>query len=110
MIEFVEVEVEPGPASEDGVSMRWRQIDALRSLEAVVYENDDGLAGEWRCFAIDDPDGVERRAALVALVEDSSDGAVLLIVGGRQGLVLEHGSGVVERQPYLLLSRMTRVR
>jgi hypothetical protein len=40
-------------------------------------------------------------------VEDSSDGVVLLVGGGRQGILLVHPSGVEERQPYLLLSRST---
>lgn len=104
---FVDVEVEPGPAAEDGVSMRWKQIDALRPIVELDYESDDGVVGAWRVVGVDDDD--VRVPARAARVEDSSDGEVFLVVGGRHGLLLEHPSGARERQPYLLLSRSTRI-
>jgi len=40
------------------------------------------------------------------LVEDSSDGAVWLLAGGRHGIVLEHEeTGDRERAPYLVVSQ-----
>ncbi len=109
MAEFVAVDVEPGPASEDGVSMRWRCAAPVRAVTAIAYESDDGVAGIWRVHGVDDPNGLARTAARAALVEDSSDGIVWLIFGGTHGIVLEHGSGARERQPYLLLSGTTDI-
>lgn len=100
MTKFIEVDVET-----QGISMRWKQAAEPREIETIDYESEDGLEGTWRVFALDD-DGA-RSVARAALVEDSSDGEVLLVFGGRAGLLLEHESGAVERQPYLLLARST---
>lgn len=100
MSEFIEVDVEA-----QGISMRWKQAGAVREIASLEYESEDGLDGEWRVYALDD-DGA-RSAARAALVEDSSDGEVLLVFGGRAGLELEHETGAMERQPYLLLARTT---
>jgi hypothetical protein len=102
MSDFVEVDVES-----QGISMRWKQAGEVREISALDYESEDGLSGSWRVCALDESDA--QSPAFAAHVEDSSDGVVLLIFGGRAGLLLEHESGAQERQPYLLLSRTTRV-
>jgi hypothetical protein len=109
MSRFVHVDVEPGPAAEDGISMRWKQVDELRVVSEVDYETIDGVAGRFSVRACDDAPGTATTAARAARVEDSSDGVVWLVVGGRHGLVLEHPSGVRVREPYLLLSRSSHV-
>lgn len=102
MSEFIEVDVE-----QQGISMRWKLAGAVSDLHEVDYESEEGVAGTWRVFAIDEHDA--RAVAQCAHVEDSSDGVVLLVFGGRAGLLLEHESGAHERQPYLLLARTTHV-
>jgi hypothetical protein len=111
---FVHVEVEPGPASEDGLSMRWKraapggQSEGERVVGLLDYETEDGRAGSWRVRGADDAAAVETRAARAVLVEDSSDGTAWLVVGGRHGVVLEHvDTGDRVWEPYLLLSRTT---
>jgi hypothetical protein len=108
--EFVHVNVEPGPASEDGVSMRWKRAALTddRVVREVPYESEAGLDGTWRVLAADDEDATQTRAAHAVLVDDSSDGVAWLVVGGTHGLVLEHAdSGARAREPYLLLSKST---
>jgi hypothetical protein len=108
MTAFIHVEVEPGPAHEDGLSLRFKRAGDERAVRELPYESEDGLAGRWRAFATDDPEGEDRRAAHAYLVEDSSDGVAWLIVGGRHGVVLEHvESGARAREPYLVLSKST---
>lgn len=99
MTRFVDVEVD------DNV-MRWKQADELRDVSEVEYETEDGLSGRFAVFA---RDGEALSAARAAHVEDSSDGIVWLIVGGRDGLLLRHESGVEVREPYLLLTRTAHV-
>jgi len=114
-VEFVHVEVEAGPASADGLSMRWKRAAVTggagageRAVAAIDYESEEGLAGRWHVRAADDPDGTDTREARAALVEDSSDGTAWLVVGGKHGLLLEHAeTGARVREPYLLLSRTT---
>jgi hypothetical protein len=102
MSEFIEVDVEA-----EGISMRWKQSGPVNEIRELEYESEDGVTGMWRVFALDDDD--TQSVAHAAHVEDSSDGVVLLIFGGRAGLLLEHESGSRERQPYLLLARSTVV-
>lgn len=103
---FVEVDVEPGPASESGVSLRFKQIDELREVHQVDYETVDGLAGRFAVVGCDEDREIAARGAHV---EDSSDGVVWLVVGGTHGLLLRHDSGVEAREPYLVLSRTAHV-
>lgn len=107
--DFLSVEVEPGPAQEDGLSMRFKRAGALRPVRTVAYENDDGLDGPWQVWAVDAADGAQRHEARCALVDDSSDGLSLLVIGGRHGLVLQHPTGATERAAYLLLAAHTAV-
>jgi hypothetical protein len=115
---FVHVEVEPGPASADGLAMRWKRAGmrgaagAAGAVERVVaaldYETEDGRAGSWHVRAAEDAEAAATHAARAVLVEDSSDGTAWLVVGGRHGLVLEHvDTGDRVWEPYLLLSRTT---
>ena len=108
MGDFVSIDVEPGPASEDGVSLRFKRVAGAgeRAPENLRYESEQGLGGRWRVLATDDAEGASVRPARALLVEDSSDGSAWLIVGGAHGLVLEHeGSGTRVREPYLVLSK-----
>ena len=107
MSDFVSVDVEPGPASEDGVFLRFKRVAGAdeRAPRDVSYESEDGLDGRWRVLAADDPDAASTRPARAWLVEDSSDGSAWLVVGGAQGLVLVHeATGRRVREPYLVLS------
>jgi hypothetical protein len=108
--EFVHVDVEPGHASEDGLSLRWKRAAAGgdRLVGELPYESEDGRSGLWRVRAADDAEATRTHAARAVLVEDSSDGVAWLVVGGRYGLVLEHAEGG-ERvwEAYLLLARTT---
>jgi hypothetical protein len=110
----VHIDVEPGPASEDGVSLRFKRASAAAEGEPrddpfvreLPYESESGLGGQWAVWAVDDADGTLTRDARVIRVEDSSDGEAWLVVGGRHGLLLEHlESGDRVREPYLLLSK-----
>jgi hypothetical protein len=103
---FVDVDVEPGPASADGLMMRFKLASPLTEIREIEHETDDGLAGTFAVFAVDDPEAEVRSPACAARVEDSSDGISLLVLGGRQGLLLVHERGTA-REPYLLLSRDT---
>ena len=105
---FVEVAVEPGRASPGGVSLRFKMAGATKSIARLTYESETGTAGWWQVVAIDDDAGLLRSAARAVLVEDSSDGTVLLIVGGAQGLELQHEqSGECVREAYLVLAQGT---
>jgi hypothetical protein len=96
---FVAVEVEPGEATSDGVSLRFKTAGAPRAVTRLRYEAEDGTAGWWRVS------GGEGGAATAVQVEDSSDGTSCLIVGDAQGLVLVHeASGRRAREAYLLLA------
>jgi len=102
---FVSIDVDPGPADPDGLSMRFKRAGALEVVHAIVYESDNGLYGRWQLWAVDDPEGTTRREARCVLVDDSSDGLSRLFVGGRQGLLLVHAdTHSVVRVPYLLLT------
>lgn len=102
---FVRVDVDEGPATGDGLSLRFKVVEGPREVATVPYESEAGVGGDWRVEATDDVDGVVRRGALAARVDDSSDGVAWLVYGGRQGLVLTHAeSRAVERVPYLLLA------
>jgi hypothetical protein len=106
--DFVEVDVEPGPASEDGLTMRWKRAPGgdERAPADLPYESEAGLAGRWRAHAADDAEAEALRPARAYLVEDSSDGTAWLVVGGPHGLLLEHiGTGTRVREPYLVLSK-----
>jgi hypothetical protein len=108
--EFVHVEVESGPAHEDGVSLRWKRAEGGgdRVVRELQYESEQGLAGTWRVSGTDDADALQTRDARAVLVEDSSDGEAWLVVGGAHGLVLEHvETGARLREAYLLLSKRT---
>lgn len=108
MTAFVEVEVEPGPAHEDGLSLRFKRPPggAARDVAWVRYESDAGLEGDWRVATMDAPDGDGAPGARAWEVEDSSDGVVWLVTGGRHGLALTHPDApAAERVPYLVLAR-----
>jgi hypothetical protein len=102
MSDFVEVDVES-----QGISMRWKQAGEVREISELDYESEDGVCGTWHVSSLDESGA--QSPARAAHVEDSSDGVVLLIFGGRAGVLLEHESGAQEQQPYLLLSRTTRI-
>lgn len=109
---FVAVDVEPGPAHEDGVSMRFKRSagGASRAVAWVRYESEAGLDGRWRVATAETPDGPHAPGALATQVDDSSDGSVWLVTGGRHGLALTHdGTGATERAPYLALSLTTEM-
>jgi hypothetical protein len=107
--DFVSIEVEPGPAAADGVSLRFKRVSGVeeRAPRDIPYESEGGVDGRWRVLATDDADAASTRPARALLVEDSSDGSAWLIEGGAHGLVLEHEpSGARVREPYLVLSRL----
>lgn len=107
---FVEVEVDPGEADPDGISLRFKRAAGgeAREITWVSYESESGLDGRWTVFHADREDGPHGMGARATQVEDSSDGAVWLVSGGRQGLVLRHDArGDEERVPYLVLSLRT---
>lgn len=101
---FVEVSVDEGPAAPDGLTMRWKAIEAPRIVVRVPWESDEGVRGTWEVHATEDVEGAQRRAAEAVRVEDSADGVVWLVIGGRHGLLLELGERRA-RVPYLLLGR-----
>lgn len=106
--EFIAVDVEPGPASEDGLSMRFKRAGEARTVVALTHESEEGLGGWWAVRAADSADGSVTREALAVQVDDSSDGLCWLVAGGAHGLVLTHRErGITERVPYLLLSLRT---
>jgi hypothetical protein len=108
MADFIEIEVEAGAASADGVSLRFKCAGAPRAARVIPYESEDGLGGTWRVFAANDEEGTDLSPATAVQVEDSSDGLAWLVAGGRHGLVLEHeASGARVREAYLLLSKTT---
>ena len=100
MSQFIEVEVDEGDGIDEAVALRFKQIDAPRPVQRVLF--DAGAGPEWwSVVALDD-------TALTALVEDSSDGEARLIFGGLRGLTLTgERSGQTRREPYLLLARST---
>lgn len=109
-LRFVEVQIEPCAASEDGVSLRFKTAGAPRPVSTLPYESESGLAGTWHVAAVDESEAATRGTAYAVLVEDSSDGTAWLIVGGRGGLLLEHTeTGARVREPYLVLSRGTEL-
>jgi hypothetical protein len=103
---FVEVNVEPCVASEDGVRLRFKAAGPPRDVSTIPYESEVGLAGRWRVTAVNDDDTVAAASAFAVLVEDSSDGTAWLIAGGSGGLLLEHTETHERvREAYLVLSR-----
>jgi hypothetical protein len=109
-VSFIDVDVEPGPTHEDGVSLRFKRSAGAetRAITWVQYESEDGLDGRWSVRGADSPEGPHTRMATATQVDDSSDGTAWLIAGGRHGLVLTHeDTGAVERAPYLVLSLRT---
>ena len=100
------MQVEPGAAAADGIGLRFKRAGEARPVRLVPYESEEGLGGTWRVFALaSDDEGAERVTALATPVEDSSDGTAWLVVGGAAGLLLEHtATGVIAREPYLLLA------
>lgn len=107
MASFIEVDVEPGPAHEDGVSLRFKRTDGgvARALTWVRYESESGLDGRWSVFTAHTAAGPHAPGAQATQVDDSSDGVTWLIHGGAHGLVLRHDeTGAEERAPYLVLA------
>lgn len=107
---FVAVDVDPGPAHEDGVSLRFKRTPggAERAVSWVEYESEDGVAGRWSVLTAEDVDGPHAPGATATQVDDSSDGSVWLVRGGRHGVVLVHDeTGATERAPYLVLALRT---
>ena len=88
--EFIEVDVEPGPAHEEGLSLRFKRVGEARAVRAISYESEAGLDGWWDVRAADSADAKLTREARAAQVDDSSDGLCWLIAGGSHGLVLTH--------------------
>jgi hypothetical protein len=106
MSRFVDVQLEPCAAAEDGLSMRFKTAgEPARAVSEVPYESEDGVDGRWRAYAIDRDDAPSIAPATAVLVEDSSDGVAWLVVGGAAGVRLVHPSGAVAREPYLMLSK-----
>ncbi len=105
MPRFVDVQLEPCAAAEDGLSLRFKAAGEARAVTEVPYESEDGIGGRWRVFAIARDAEVSIAPASAVLVEDSSDGVAGLVVGGAAGLRLVHPSGAVAREAYLLLSK-----
>ncbi len=103
---FIEVEVEPCAGCEDGLSLRFKRAGDDLDIDAIRYESERGLDGVWTVRAADSLDGSQTSRVCASLVDDSSEGVVWLIVGGRYGLVLTHEHGEVERVPYLALTRI----
>ncbi len=107
---FIAVEIDPGPAAEDGLSLRFKRAGEPRTVRALPYESETGLSGAWQVLATDDPEGAVTRPATAVPVEDSSEGTVWLVVGGTHGLVLVHtATAMRERVPYLVLSLRARL-
>lgn len=108
--EFIEVDVEPGPAHEDGVSMRFKRAGEARVVRAITHESEEGVDGWWEVRGAEDADATRTVDARAVQVDDSSDGTCWLIAGGAHGLVLTHRErAVTERVPYLLLSLRTQL-
>ena len=108
MDEFIWVEVEPCDCCPDGLSLRFKRAGSERVITRVAFSTDDGLDGMWAVCGLNADDGTARCEALASLVEDSSEGTTLLVVGGAFGLRLEHeSSGRVAREAYLVLARET---
>ena len=108
--EFVYIEVDPGDASPDGIALRFKVAGNARSIARLYYEHEDGSEGWWWVWAVDSDDalGQSRRAAQAVPVEDSSEGTVVLVAGGRYGLLLEHvETGQLVREAYLVLAAST---
>ena len=104
---FVVVDVEPGPAHEDGLSLRFKRAEggAERAVAWVRYESEEGVEGRWSVFTAQTPDGPHAAGARAVQVDDSSDGCVWLVTGGAHGLALVHeATGATERVGYLVLS------
>ncbi len=107
--DFVAIDVEPGPAHADGISLRFRATASSRVLSRVWYESLDGVEGWWSVQAIDDAAGALARDAIAVTVDDSSEGVSLLVAGGRHGLRMTHETGShTVFEAYLLLARTTR--
>src|SRR4051812_40877494 len=103
---FVDVAVEPGRASPDGIALRFKTAGPTRTVTRLTYESEQGIAGWWEVVALDDDAGRERSPARAVLIEDSSEGTVFLVLGGTQGLELRHvDSGECVREPYLVLAQ-----
>ena len=104
---FVAVEVEAGPGCEDGLSLRFKRAGEARTIASLRYESERGTEGAWSVCAVSDAEGAVRSEARAVQVDDSSEGLVWLVYGGRYGLMLTHdASGEVERVPYLVLARV----
>lgn len=103
---FIAVEVEPSPGCEDGLSLRFKRAGDSIDVDAIHYESERGLDGVWTVRSADSLDGSLTSRVAAVQVDDSSEGVVWLIAGGRYGLVLTHESGEVERVPYLALTRI----
>lgn len=99
---FIEVQVEPHDELPDGCSMRFKAHGAVRPIDRIRYESEDGLEGIWAIEALF-ADGT-RGPARTAPVEDSSAGSSNLIFGGDYGLRLTFAeNGTVVAEPFLLL-------
>lgn len=109
---FVVVDVEPGPAHEDGISLRFKRTEGgiERAVAWVRYESEGGVEGRWSVFTAQTAEGPHTQGATAVPVDDSSDGSVWLVKGGAHALVLVHeASGATERVPYLVLSIRTEM-
>jgi hypothetical protein len=107
---FVEVEVDAGPAHEDGLSLRFKRAGEVptRAVVWMLYESESGLHGRWQLFAAHTPDEAPEAGVTAALIEDSSDGVAWLLAGGRHGIVLVHeATGTREHVPYLVVAQHT---
>ena len=97
-----------------GVGAERQTLPRARDARDHAHEAGQLLALESEAAGVTLGHGIEgppeHVGARAVLIEDSSEGETLLIVGGRFGLRLEHEeSGHVVREPYLVLARTTRV-
>lgn len=94
----VDVFVEPCSCAQDGLVLRFIRVsDEQRSVQAVRYTSEGGVAGVWRVTAALDVEAKEREPARGWMVE-RGEGVALLVEGGTHGLVLELDGDEAQRE------------
>lgn len=83
---FIDIAVTPHPQIPDGVTLRYKAESPVRSVQAVLYEPDEGPDGAWTVVGVDAL-GRDVEAQAVQ-VEDSGAGTSWLVWGGEHGLRL----------------------
>lgn len=95
--------IEEHDALPEGCSMRFRAEGEGRPVERVDYESETGVGGAFRVEGRG-PEGAPVRATAF-VVNDSSAGTSILVVGGERGLRLTSlATGETFAEPYLLLA------